>query len=159
MHIMIRFTSLVLLLCMLSGCSSARLEGAWRSRVQFASGDMAAAKDLEFLYVFNRGGTMTESSNYDSAPPVPPAYGVWRSLGGGVFETVYVFYTTRPPEQASQIAQGWTPAGRGELTERITLSSDGNSFESSIQLQLFDASGKPVPGAAKASGRGTRIGW
>ena len=35
-------------------------------------------KDLEFMYVFNVGGTMTASSNYDGAPPVPPAYGVWR---------------------------------------------------------------------------------
>src|SRR4051812_3339242 len=60
------------------GCASEPLEGAWRSRVQFSSGDFAPVKDLEFLYVFNRGGTMTESSNYDSLPPSPPAYGVWR---------------------------------------------------------------------------------
>ena len=59
--------------------SAEPLVGAWRSRIQFSSGDFAPVKDLEFLCVFNRGGTMTESSNYDSAPPVPPAYGVWRS--------------------------------------------------------------------------------
>ena len=37
-------------------------------------------KDLEFMYAFNVSGTMTESSNYDAAPPVPPAYGVWKKV-------------------------------------------------------------------------------
>lgn len=54
------------------------LVGAWRSSLQFESGAFAAIKDLEFMYVFNEGGTMMESSNYDGAPPVPPAYGVWQ---------------------------------------------------------------------------------
>src|SRR5713101_6199191 len=48
------------------------LVGAWRGRVQFRAGPFAAVKDLEFMYVFNAGGTMTESSNYDASPPVPP---------------------------------------------------------------------------------------
>ncbi|HET6272831.1 MAG TPA: hypothetical protein VFG32_07620, partial [Bacteroidota bacterium] len=65
------------------------LVGAWRSKVQFKSGAFAAVKDLEFMYVFNAGGTMTESSNYDGAPPVPPAYGMWRKLGPGQFEAKY----------------------------------------------------------------------
>ena len=53
------------------------LVGAWRGEVQFETGAFAAVPDLEFLYVFNAHGTMTESSNYDAAPPVTPAYGVW----------------------------------------------------------------------------------
>ena len=36
---------------------------------------LAAMKNLEFMYVFDADGTMTESSNYDSFPPGPPAYG------------------------------------------------------------------------------------
>ena len=148
---------LLFVLSSLAGCETNRLVGAWRSQVQFSSGEFAAIKDLEFLYVFNRGGTMTESSNYDGAPPVPPAYGVWRSLGSGRFEAVYVFYTTKPPEKLEQITQGWTPVGRGELTERIELAPDAHSFESVITLRLFDATGHPVPGDNQGTGRATRI--
>ena len=109
------------------------------------------------MYVFNHGGTMTESSNFDSAPPVPPAYGAWRSTGSRRFEAVYEFYTTRPPEKPEQVAQGWAPAGRGELTERIELAADGNSFESTIHLRLLDAAGNPLPGGGEAAGKATRI--
>src|SRR4051794_23698560 len=59
--------------------------GAWLSKVRFASGAFASVKDLEFLYVFNEGGTMNESSNYDASPPVPPAYGIWRQVSAGQF--------------------------------------------------------------------------
>jgi hypothetical protein len=143
----------------LAGCAADPITGAWRSEVRFSSGDLAAAKDLEFLYVFNSGGTMTESSNYDSAPPVPPAYGVWRAVGARRFEAVYLFYTTKPPEKPDQIAQGWGPAGRGELTERIDLAPDGQTFESTITLRLFDTSGHPAPGGGQGTGHATRIGF
>ena len=73
----------LLIACCAAGCTHMReanepgLVGAWRGKVQFTSGAFAATTNLEFCYVFNEGGTMTESSNYDGAPPVPPAYGVW----------------------------------------------------------------------------------
>src|SRR6187397_2114058 len=98
------------------------LIGQWRATLQFSSGAFASVKDLEFMYVFNPGGTMTESSNYDAAPPVPPAYGVWRRTGSDEFEARYEFYVTRPPATADEILSsgGWLPAGRGVFTERIT---------------------------------------
>ena len=74
------FLALVLL-CLLPGCGSPALVGAWKSNIQFKDGAFAEVKDLEFLYVFNAGGTMTESSNYDGSPPVPPAYGAWKEVG------------------------------------------------------------------------------
>ena len=43
------------------------LIGAWRSKMQFKDGLLAEVKDLELSYVFNLGGTMVESSNYDEA--------------------------------------------------------------------------------------------
>ena len=73
------------------------LVGAWRSHIRFSAGAFAEMKDLEFMYVHNAGGTMTESSNYDGAPPVPPAYGVWKKTGAREFETKYLFYVTKPP--------------------------------------------------------------
>lgn len=147
----------ITLLAALSGCGSHALVGAWRSRIQFSSGYFTNVKDLEFLYVFNRGGTMTESSNYDGAPPVPPAYGAWRALDTRHFEAVYWFYTTKPPEKPDQLNQGWTPAGHGELTEQFELASNGKSFESTIKLKMFDGAGHPLPGGGQAVGHAIRI--
>ena len=47
------------------------LVGAWRSNLEFQTGTFASIKDLAFLYVFNEGGTMTESSW------LPSGYGVF----------------------------------------------------------------------------------
>ncbi len=44
--------------------SDGSLVGAWRGKIQFKTGTFSTIKDLEFMYVFNAGGTMTESSNY-----------------------------------------------------------------------------------------------
>ena len=65
------------------------------------------------MYVFNLGGTMTESSNYDASPPVPPAYGIWRKVGPRQFEAKYEFYVTKPPAAFEEIAKGggWGPGG------------------------------------------------
>jgi hypothetical protein len=52
------------------------LVGAWKGKVQVKTGALAEIKDFEFMWVFNHGGTMTESSNYDAVPPTPPAYGI-----------------------------------------------------------------------------------
>jgi len=135
------------------------LVGAWRSQVQFESGSFATVKGLEFMYAFNAGGTMTESSNYDAAPPVPPAYGVWRRTGERQFEAKYLFYTTKPPARFDEIASGagWTPAGHGELVERIAISADARSFTSTLTLQLFNSSGKLVEGGGRATGRAQRV--
>jgi hypothetical protein len=162
-------TAAILLIAGCSGAGSAAsrspplpgLAGAWRARLQFSEGAFAAMKDLEFMYAFNAGGTMTESSNYDGAPPVPPAYGVWREVAPREFEAKYVFYVTRPPKRLDEITGGggWLPDGRGEFTERIRLAADGQSFESTIAYQAFDAAGAPAPGGGHATGRGVRIGF
>lgn len=157
---------LVALLCW-TGCSGSQastepeLVGAWRAKLQFADGAFAAMKNLEFMYVFNAGGTLTESSNYDGAPPVPPAYGVWRQVGSADFEVKYVFYVTRAPQRFEEIAAGggWLPGGHGVFTERIRLSVDGQTFESTIRYEAFDSLGAPAPGGGSATGRGIRIGF
>jgi hypothetical protein len=137
---------------------SDRLVGAWRSSIQFESGALAAVKGFEFLYVFNQGGTMTESSNYDSAPPVPPAYGVWRAVGPNAFEARYDFFTTTPASaDAFKAGAGWVPSGRGVLTERIQLSDDGHAFTSTIRYEPLNAKGEPAPGAGQGKGRAVRL--
>jgi hypothetical protein len=135
------------------------LVGAWRSKVQFVDGPFAEVTDLEFLYCFNQGGTMTESSNYDGAPPVPPAYGAWRETASNQFQTKYVYYNSKGPSTFQELVDrgGWIPQGYGELTETITLAADGTSFESEIELRMFDAAGKAIEGGGKAKGKASRI--
>jgi hypothetical protein len=135
------------------------LVGEWRATLQFTSGAFAAVKDLEFMYAFNQGGTMTESSNYDASPPVPPAYGIWRRVGDREFEAKYEFYVTRAPGSFGEIAKGggWGPAGRGVFLERITLSEHGDSFSSRIRYEQYDTAGKPAEGGGEATGRGVRL--
>ena len=137
------------------------LVGAWRSQIRFSSGALVEIKDLEFMYVFNAGGTMTESSNYDGAPPVPPAYGVWRKSGPREFEAKYTFFVTKAPGSFEDIAKGggWSPAGYGVLTEKIALSDDGKSYKSTIAYAAFDQTGKPVEGGGEGNGAGTRMGF
>jgi hypothetical protein len=139
--------------------AAAGLVGEWRARLRFTSGAFAPIEDLEFMYVFNQGGTMTESSNYDASPPVPPAYGIWRKVGANEFEAKYEFYVTKAPAAFGEIAKGggWAPAGRGVFLERITLSQDGESFTSKITYEQFDTAGRPAEGGGEATGRGVKL--
>jgi hypothetical protein len=137
------------------------LVGAWRSKIDFRSGPLAEMKDLEFLYAYNAGGTMTESSNYDEAAnSSPPAYGVWRAIDRQRFETKYVFYTTEEPSPDDRAAKSsdWWPAGYGVLTETLTLSENGQTYASTIKLVTFNRTGRPIPdGGGEGTGAGTRI--
>jgi hypothetical protein len=158
----------VVFMCLLgAGCArrqpstaaAPNLVGQWRAAIQFRTGAFASAKDLEFMYVFNAGGTMTESSNYDAAPPVPPAYGIWREAGPNRFEARYEFYATRAPAGFEEITNGggWLPAGRGILTETITVAADGDSFTSVVRYEALDPAGKGIEGGGEGTGRGARL--
>lgn len=135
------------------------LVGSWRSRVQFKSGPFSSVKDLEFIFAFNSGGTMTESSNYDASPPVPPAYGVWRKIQPRQYEAKYVFFLSKAPKAFEDLANGggWLPGGSGVLVERITLSEDGKTFKSTITLDVFDEAGTLVEGNSEAEAQAVRI--
>lgn len=156
-------------ICTFCGCQTAEkqsepkaeelsLAGAWRGKVQFAEGPYAAIKDLEFMYQFNPGGTMLESSNYDAAPPVPPAYGIWRKIGERQFEARYEFYMTRFPDASEHqpASAGWLPAGRGILLDTISLSADGRTFTSKTHLTVIGTDQSSSDGGT-ASGIATKI--
>lgn len=147
-----------------TGCAATRqiapqpLVGAWRSSLQFESGAFATIKDLEFMYVFNAGGTLTESSNYDAAPPVQPAYGVWREVGPNEFEAKYEYFATAPSAHDEFLkGAGWLPLGRGVFTERIKLSDDVQSFTSTIRYDALGLRGEPLEGGGEARGTAVRI--
>jgi len=59
-----------------------------------------------------------------------------------------------PPQEQGG---GWSPGGHGVLTQSITLSEDGNSFDSTIKYEVFDQAGKPTDPASEASAQGARI--
>jgi len=142
-----------------AGPGELELVGQWRARLDFEDGDFAAVDGLEFMYVFNAGGTLTESSNYDAAPPVPPAYGIWRRTGPDRFEAKYEFYPTSAPGGLDEITSGggWLPAGRGVFTEVITVAAGGDTFTSKILYEAFDGAGSPASGGGTATGRGVRL--
>ena len=150
-------------LALTAGCASQAdprpgLVGAWRSNVQFDTGMYAPVKDFQFLYVIHEDGTLTESSNYDAAPPVPPSYGVWRMTGPNEFQAEYVFFITAPsPPDQFKTGGGWVPSGHGVVREQITLSADGDSFTSKIQWEAFDKEGKSAPGGGAGTTRASRI--
>lgn len=157
------FPAVLALLSLSVACTSETatpLVGAWRSTIQFETGAFAEIKDLEFMYVFNAGGTLTESSNYDGAPPVPPAYGVWRMIDPNVFEARYEFFSTTPSEaDAFMKGTGWLPSGRGVLTERIEVSPDAKTFTSTMRYEAFGKRGEPLEGGGTARGEGVRVGF
>jgi hypothetical protein len=105
------------------------LAGAWRSQIRFSGGTLAEWKNLEFMYVFNAGGTMTESSNYDASPPGPPAYGARRRTGPRQFEARYLFFATQPPGPSEELAKvGWLPArATGRASSRPGAEEEGRS--------------------------------
>jgi hypothetical protein len=141
------FAVLILLTFSCTKRSESRTEnliGAWKGKVQFTTGAFAEIKDFEFMWVYNSGGTMTESSNYDGVPPTPPAYGIWKKTGDKQYETRYEFYWNKVPASYEELvkAGGFSNAGYGVLSEKITLSDDGKSYSSTIKLNLFDQTGK-----------------
>lgn len=165
---MASYATVLLLSALAAGCQQApaksepALTGAWRSKIVFRSGALAGMKDLEFLYAYNAGGTMTESSNYDEAPnSSPPAYGVWKQIDARTFETKYVFFTTeaQKPVAGAPGNDDWWPAGHGVLTETITLADDGQTYASTIRLVLFDKADTPIAGGSEGTGAGKRIGF
>ncbi|MBE0538411.1 MAG: hypothetical protein IH620_01760 [Ignavibacterium sp.] len=147
----ISILTIFLLFSLLIACSKTRdrninIVGAWKGKVQFNNGEYAAIKDFEFMYVFNAGGTMTESSNYDGVPPTPPAYGIWKKNGDKQYEARYEFYWNKVPATFEDLVKtgGFTNAGYGVLLEKITLSEDGKSYSATINFNLFDQNGKQI---------------
>jgi len=135
------------------------LAGVWHGKVQFSSGAFSVVKDLETQYAFHADGTMNESSNYDGAPPVPPAYGIWRKIKPRQYEAKYEFFATQAPQSFDDIRNGggWLPAGKGVIIETITLSDDGNSFDSTVSYDAFDQAGKRIGTGGEGKGNAERI--
>jgi len=132
------------------------LIGSWRTKVQFKEGALADLRDLEFMYSFNSGGTLTQSSNYDGTPPVPPGYGVWRQTGPRQFELKYAFYAPAKFVKVKRSA-AWVPSGQGTYHETLQLSADGKSYTSHIVYELVNPAGAPIRGGGEGQAAGTRI--
>jgi hypothetical protein len=90
---------------------------------------------------------------------VPPAYGVWRKVGPRKYEAKYQFFQSKAVTTADELVKGggWGPDGYGILLQTMTLSADGNSFDSRITLELFDKDGKPATGGGEGTATGQRV--
>ncbi len=132
------------------------LVGAWQGKLQFTSGAFAENQGSRVYVRLQRRGTMTESSNYDAAPPVPPAYGAWKKVGLRKYEAKYHFFQSKPVTTADELIKGggWAPDGYGILAQKMTLSADGKSFDSRIALELFDKNESLQQAEAKVPPRG-----
>ena len=156
---------LTVLLIILFSCSEQKnpqidnIVGAWKGKVQFKTGVYAEIKDFEFMWVFNAGGTMTESSNYDGVPPTPPAYGIWKKTGNKQYEARYEFYWNKVPASYEELARagGFPNAGYGVLSEKIILSEDEKSYSSIIKFNLFDQTGKQTVFNDEATAEANRM--
>ncbi len=155
---------IILLFSVLFSCGKNKnhtdnIVGAWKGKVLFKTGAFAEMKDWEFMWVFNNGETMTESSNYDGVPPTPPAYGIWKKIGDKQYEARYEFFITQIPASFEGLtkAGGFPPAGYGVLLEKIILSEDGHSYNSTIKLNLFDQTGKQTAFNDEATAEAKRM--
>ena len=157
-----------LLLCgcgTLSAVQTARdsdtLTGAWRSKVHFNGAIFSSITNFEFMYVFNAGGTMTESSNYDALPPGMPAYGEWRKVGPRKYEAKYTVFTIKSPDAFAEVGKngGWFSSGSAVIAEKITLSDDGKSYTAVISYTEFDQAGQPTKNNAEGTVSGVRMGF
>jgi hypothetical protein len=127
------------------------LLGAWRARVTIDSGPLAGIP-FQFLVTYAAGGGMVESSNFDEATPVPPAYGSWVATGPWTFRSTYVFFTTNPPSDPGTLpTAGWAFSGSGKLREQITIAHDGTTYTSHLYYQLYDTTDNALPGQSGAA--------
>jgi hypothetical protein len=149
----------LLIACSKTGNHTDNIVGAWKGKVQFKTGAFAEMKGWQFMWVFNEGGTMTESSNYDGVPPTPPAYGIWKKSGDKQYVARYEFFITRVPASFEELIKsgGFPPGGYGVLTESITLSADGKSYNSKIHLNLFDQNDKQTAFNDEATAEAKRM--
>ena len=128
-HRLARLTAAVLALTALASAAQAApapkpageptgLIGAWRAHISFTDGAFADEGPGVQLRLQRRRNTRRRSSNYDAAPPVPPAYGIWRRTGARTFQSKYVFYVTKSPASFDDIKKGggWAPDGHGVFT-------------------------------------------
>jgi hypothetical protein len=104
--------------------------------------------------MYSAGGGMMESSNFDAAPPVPPAYGSWATSVDGGFRSTYVFFTTEAVDRLDAGA-GWEFSGSGKFREAITVGPNGDDYSSRLSYELYDTADALLAGQ---SGEGYAVG-
>jgi hypothetical protein len=147
---MMRRAAVVLIAISLIACTQAPtpspMKGAWESHVAFTGGALRADEESAISLCLQRRRNDDRVIELRRRPPDPPAYGVWKEVSPNRFQLKYIFYVTKPPSRFEELVggQGWLPNGHGVITEDITLSADGNSWQSKIHWDAFDMDGKPA---------------
>jgi hypothetical protein len=134
-----------------SGFAS-RLEGTWLIHLtQRDCTTGAAGPTFPALLSFARGGTMTETTGSPAFLPGQrsPGLGVWRKTDAHAYLThdeAFILFSGGP-----------FAAGMQMISHTITLSKDGNSFESVASSRFFDTAGNPLGPSNCGTSVGVRV--
>lgn len=108
------------------------IEGLWNSQVTVTNCQTGAVmRQFQAMNLFIHGGTVTDT---DVQPPSThgPAFGTWQASGGAQYTSVFQLYRYNPDGSF---------AGANKVTRSITLGVDGNSFNSTLAIDVEDPTG------------------
>jgi len=132
--------------------SATGLEGTWRIQLtQRNCTTGTPGPTFPALITFARGGTMTETTASPAFLPGQrsPGHGVWRKSDADAYLThdeAFILFSGGPFAAGMQI-----------ITHAITVSKDGNSFQSVASSQFYDINGSPVGPINCGTAVGSRV--
>ncbi len=111
-----------------SSANARKLEGVWEAQVTLRVCQTGVAVGtLRGMTTFIRGGALV-GTNANPNPPI--SLGRWQYLGGQRYSSVERFFRYNPDGSF---------AGVQRLTRNFTLSQDGDHFNGTISVEIFDA--------------------
>ncbi|MGH8713916.1 MAG: hypothetical protein ACREYB_07920 [Casimicrobiaceae bacterium] len=114
------------------------IEGLWNSQVTITNCQSGAVmRQFQAMNLFMRGGTLADT---DVQPPSShgPAFGTWQNSGAAQYSSVFQLFRYNPDGSF---------AGANRVTRTITLATDGNSFTSTIAVDVDDPTGATLSSA------------
>ncbi len=132
--------------------SASGLEGTWLIHLtQRDCVTNTAGPTFPALMTLARGGTLTETTASPAFQPGQrsPGHGVWRKIGGDAYLThdeAFILFSGGP-----------FTAGMQMISHTITLSKDGNSFDSVAASRFFDTAGNPLGPSNCGTAVGVRV--
>ncbi|HEY5366263.1 MAG TPA: hypothetical protein VIL19_07290 [Casimicrobiaceae bacterium] len=115
-----------------SGTSKDPIEGLWNSQVTITNCQTGVVmRQFQAMNLFIEGGTLVDT-DVQPATAHGPAFGTWKTLGGGGYASVFQFFRYNPDGSY---------AGANRVTRNISISADGNAFTSTLSIDVNGPSG------------------
>lgn len=123
------------------------IEGLWNSQVTIANCQSGAVmRQFQAMNLFMRGGTLADT-DVQAPSAHGPAFGTWQTSGAAQYSSVFQLFRYNPDGSF---------AGANRVTRTITLATDGNSFTSTIAVDVDDPTGATLSSACGTE-TGTRF--